>query len=354
VSLESRDQGLYDAWHSHRTVLLLRFSLLLGAVLYTANTFLDRLVDADTAAKLLPQRGLVALVLLAFGWLTFASFARRNPDFLLFVLIGLLSAANTVITGELGAYAGFNMAAGQLVMGIFLVIISRRFRTLAVLTAILFAAPLVTYALLGRMPEDAPAAYVVLASGCVAIVLLSYLHEQEARRSFRLARELERAATTDALTEMPNRAAILETAATELERAARFGHPLSTLMVDIDHFKMINDRHGHAVGDMVLKAVAETCAAAVRTFDHVGRLGGEEFLIVLGESDEHQARAAAERVREAVEALSVASIRGPLSVTVSLGVATTRSPDESLDLLLNRADQALYRAKAEGRNRVAA
>lgn len=178
------------------------------------------------------------------------------------------------------------------------------------------------------------------------------------------ARELEaqrdavqRLANTDALTGVGSRRHFQECADRELARAQRDERPVSLLMLDIDHFKRINDTHGHGVGDLVLKRFAQVLQHHVGTAACIGRLGGEEFAVVLSGWDTTRARALAELVRTAVMAAPVA-VGGPgeVAYTTSMGLATWRpgGPAPSLERLLREADAALYRAKAAGRNRVEA
>jgi diguanylate cyclase (GGDEF)-like protein len=172
----------------------------------------------------------------------------------------------------------------------------------------------------------------------------------------RIRAELHRAATTDALTGLPNRRTITERASVLLALAHAGQQPFSVAVIDVDHFKAINDQHGHDIGDLVLQAVAASLRAHCRGEEVVGRQGGEEFVALLPEADAAGAHRAAERLRTAVADQSVAV--GPdtsLQVTVSIGIATGTSnslPD--FDTLLKRADMALYDAKANGRNRVCA
>jgi diguanylate cyclase (GGDEF)-like protein len=172
------------------------------------------------------------------------------------------------------------------------------------------------------------------------------------RRQRRLAHTLEAQAHTDVLTGLANRRRFFEVADAELARARRYGTPLSVLMLDIDHFKDVNDAHGHRAGDRVLQQLARTCLEVLRTVDVVGRVGGEEFAILLPETAREGAVEVAERLREAVGRAEVAREEGvPLRVTVSIGVSTL-SGAANLDTLMSQADTALYDAKHAGRNRV--
>jgi len=164
--------------------------------------------------------------------------------------------------------------------------------------------------------------------------------------------ELRSLATTDPLTGLANRRHLFESGAQELLRARRAGMPLSVLMLDIDHFKLVNDTHGHPAGDAVIQALARHCGDAVRAIDTVGRLGGEEFAILLPMTDCAGAREVAERLRAGIEAFVLEWEGHPLRFTVSIGVAEGRPHDENFTALIGSADRALYRAKHEGRNRV--
>lgn len=166
--------------------------------------------------------------------------------------------------------------------------------------------------------------------------------------------ELRRLASVDALTGTALRGHFMHIGERELRRAARYGHALSALMLDIDHFKRVNDNHGHAAGDAVLRAVADTAAATLREQDVLGRIGGEEFAVLLPETGGDMARLAAERLRAAVAERPVEVVAARIAVTASIGVATWHGGDDTLDALLARADAALYVAKDGGRNRVEA
>jgi diguanylate cyclase (GGDEF)-like protein len=169
----------------------------------------------------------------------------------------------------------------------------------------------------------------------------------------RHADELETLATTDALTGMANRRHFLELADAEWSRFQRYQRPLSLLTIDIDHFKMVNDRFGHDAGDKALTQVAETCRERQRTSDIVGRIGGEEFALLLPETDITQAIVVAERIRGAVLSRPFAAENMSVPITVSIGVAAATLSMSGIGALMKAADRALYDAKAQGRNRVA-
>lgn len=170
-------------------------------------------------------------------------------------------------------------------------------------------------------------------------------------RKVRQARRLHRLASTDELTGLANRRALSAAAENALAQSRRDGSPLAMLMVDVDHFKRINDTHGHAFGDEVLRHLARVLAKGLRDQDRLGRLGGEEFLAVLPSTSLADARRVAERMRAAVAAAPLTGPNGPVVVTVSVGVAG--GEDASAASLIARADAALYRAKHAGRNAVA-
>lgn len=165
--------------------------------------------------------------------------------------------------------------------------------------------------------------------------------------------QLDQQAHQDYLTGLFNRRYFMEEGQMELARAQRYSNTLSLLMLDIDHFKDINDSHGHKAGDIVLQKLSEIMRETLRTVDIIGRLGGEEFAIMLPETDLQKATEVAERLRENIARTDVVLEAGlPLHFTVSIGVATLQDKDVNLDIMLNHADRALYQAKQSGRNKV--
>lgn len=180
---------------------------------------------------------------------------------------------------------------------------------------------------------------------------LVWLYDISQRKE--MERELRQFATTDHLTGVANRRHFLDGATQEFERARRYGGPLSVIMADIDHFKRINDSHGHQVGDRVIQAFATTLQSCLRACDRVGRLGGEEFAVILPETAAPEAAVVAERIRAQVETLAVPlPDGGTLAFTASFGCATRAPQEGSVAATLARADAALYRSKHAGRNAV--
>jgi diguanylate cyclase (GGDEF)-like protein len=181
----------------------------------------------------------------------------------------------------------------------------------------------------------------MLALPPVVLLQRSLLHQQ-----------LQAAARTDAKTGLLNAAAWQREADTELARAQRAGEPLALLLVDLDHFKRVNDTYGHLVGDQVLLGVAGTLCNQLRDYDIVGRFGGEEFVVLLPGTDTVEACRVAERLRSRVRRMAVPAEDGSVAVTISVGVSLLRTHGDDLIELLAAADLALYRAKESGRDRV--
>jgi len=178
------------------------------------------------------------------------------------------------------------------------------------------------------------------------------LLEREIAERRKLEAELRRLATTDALTGVLNRRHLFEVGQQDLIQARDAGNELAVLMVDVDHFKSINDRHGHPVGDTALRQLAARLRTAVRRADHIGRLGGEEFAVVLPGIAPAASLIVAERLRAAVASRPL--VRGGVRIpmTVSIGLAMACATDRTFEQVIARADEQLYRAKEGGRNRV--
>jgi diguanylate cyclase (GGDEF)-like protein len=194
-------------------------------------------------------------------------------------------------------------------------------------------------------PHPVNLAFALLANATTVLSLVAILlaHRDEA------ARELERLATVDGLTGVFNRRAWMLLAEIEMAVSTRYGHSVAVLMIDLDHFKQINDTHGHDAGDRALLFVARALRAAVRPGDVVGRYGGEEFCVLMNHADDGAARAFDARLRAYIDAVAQRELGFGLGY--SAGVAIRRSADDSLAAMLKRADTRLYGAKAQGRSR---
>ena len=164
--------------------------------------------------------------------------------------------------------------------------------------------------------------------------------------------ELRHLATTDALTGAHNRRFFFELAERELRRSTRLARPTAALLLDIDHFKRINDTYGHAAGDDMLRGLVEIIEAELRDYDILGRLGGEEFAVLLTDTSVATAMEVGERLRSAVAERPIATVAGMLTMTISIGVAAVEAGALTVDPVLSHADRAMYRAKSLGRNRV--
>jgi diguanylate cyclase (GGDEF)-like protein len=195
-----------------------------------------------------------------------------------------------------------------------------------------------------------------IAAGCfvIGVLLLRWLPNAVSERgnSERLSAGLELLATMDGLTCIFNRRHFEILARAEWGRFQRYGRPLSLLMLDVDKFKSINDRFGHDGGDLVLKAIADDCSSMKRETDIVARLGGEEFVLLLPETEESAAEIVAERLRKQIEDHSRVFPGDENQISVSIGVAGATLGMSGFEILLKRADEALYQAKLRGRNQV--
>jgi diguanylate cyclase (GGDEF)-like protein len=204
-----------------------------------------------------------------------------------------------------------------------------------------------------RRSEVADLALAGLALLFLAVVAWAGVEASRARtQALVLEEKLRRMATTDELTGLLNRRAFLQALDAEIRRSARSNTPLALALIDLDHFKHVNDRFGHAGGDEVLRKFAETARETMRNSDVIGRLGGEEFAVLMPDTDQEQSRFAGERLREAMAQRRILLSTGAMATaTISAGIAYLIR-DEDRDRLIVRADEALYDAKDSGRNRI--
>jgi diguanylate cyclase (GGDEF)-like protein len=238
---------------------------------------------------------------------------------------------------------------------------TRTFALLGVLTGLLAPVGLFAYAMVRGSAPDPLAIFAAMALGGAATLGVAgwmigkredALSDSNVRLK-RISQELRAQSITDPLTGIPNRRLLDDQLARELAQAIRYGTPLALVMVDIDHFKTLNDRYGHRVGDDVLRRVAGVLDQQKRAGDFVARYGGEEFVAILPHTNRSQAAAWAERVRRAIgEARVTAPDGGLAGATASFGVAELDPDAPEADRLVEAADAALYEAKRAGRDRV--
>jgi two-component system, cell cycle response regulator len=201
----------------------------------------------------------------------------------------------------------------------------------------------------GRFGDVAYLSKVLFATGVLLTTALFFMAASLSARS----QTMEKAALTDGLTGMQNRRYFDDALKEYLDEFRRIERPVGLMILDLDHFKQVNDTHGHDVGDEVLRAVADCLKDLTRYHDIVARLGGEEFAVVAPNMDDEMMRRFAERIRKAISGLSIMSGNVTLRVTTSVGIAVWDCK-ESAESLFRRADQHLYEAKKGGRNRVSA
>ncbi len=202
-----------------------------------------------------------------------------------------------------------------------------------------------------RIPVGVSVAPITDRSGAIVGAVEIFGDDRERQMTQERLEELRRIAVLDPLTEVGNRRWVEMAARARLADLERYGHPFGILFVDVDHFREVNDRHGHETGDAVLRAVATTMAAAVRGSDSIGRWGGNEFVAICPAADASGLSTAGERVRSLVAAARVAGDGVTVVPTVSVGGAVA-SRDDDVGTLLARADDAMYRSKQDGRDRV--
>lgn len=289
-------------------------------------------------------------------------------------LLGALVVFLGFFSAHRGTFLGVNLRPVLLLLSV--IYVAARFSLRATTLALVATAVLLLYVTksgqqpYGDLPAGQTAILVqeflfsmsVMALSIAALLsqLRANARELEARVHDRTAelseanRRLEKLAVTDSLTGLLNRRALFSHLRREIDRARRSGQEMALIMFDIDHFKQVNDRHGHAAGDAVLRHVASAAAKIVRSTDVLARYGGEEFVVVAPETDRAHALRLAERMREGLRSSEVAVDNQALRVTASFGVAMLNADDKEPERVLNRADEALYAAKTKGRDRVVA
>ncbi len=329
-----------------------RVGLCIGAFLFAAFSVWEGVLAPGQLPLSLPWRVAALLSLGALCLLSFVAAVARRPYLLLFSGVAVASFAVVKLAAVLPH--GYVYGLGSLLLVVLVVTaLSPPARLAASTLGLLLAVALATLAGDGAPSYFYFAVAMLVGGGAVAATLLCRMSSRSDLRAFRLEATLERLASTDMLSGALNRHAFDGRARTELGRAARHRLPLSLLLLDIDHFKRVNDTYGHPAGDEAIRMLAERTRALLRQTDLFARLGGEEFAVLAPHTDLEAAAQFAERLREEIASLRIPLEDGrPLAVTVSVGVATWNGRGETLEALLSRADRALYGAKHGGRNQV--
>ncbi|WP_119418068.1 GGDEF domain-containing protein [Desertibaculum subflavum] len=347
------------AWNRAR--LPLRIVMIAAAAMFVLFWYWDRKLDPVGAETTLPIR-------LAAGAAFAALAVLPSLIRLAWQCIACLYAAGTLLAAALlVAIAlllqdGYPMLNGSIVLVVMSVaIIGPYDRFAAPLTLAVAAIPNLTVLALHLAAIPAPglpapdrAISIAMLHGAAALLalLLMRLHSVDRENLFAAQQELHRLATTDPLTGAKNRRVLQERFALEVARQSRLRGSTALLMLDIDHFKQVNDTYGHSIGDEVLRDLVQRWTMMLRDIDLLCRIGGEEFVALLPDTLGLDALVIAERLRHETAELPVATSAGPIKVTISLGVTVVGPGIDDLDLVLERADAALFEAKAAGRDRV--
>lgn len=343
-----------------RTFPIIRSSLLAASLLFLVFVAWDMRMDTSGTANTLPYRLAAAgYFALMYVLVTFTRAGRRSvkPIYITSVLVAALVLLWILLEIE-DAYVSGHGSFLAVVMAV--IVIGPTLRVAIPLALGILAVPNAVVLGMSRLNPDVPGmpgfdaalniALVDLGIGALVVVLL-LVQDRLQIRTLMDNMHYEQLAGTDPLTAVHNRRQLQAQFVREHARQRRHGLPIGVLEIDIDHFKRVNDAHGHGVGDEVLRSLTRRWRGLIREIDTLARIGGEEFVVLLPETDSTGARESAERLRANTESEPVATSVGPLNITVSVGVALALPDDDELDEVLERVDHALYRAKDNGRNR---
>nr|WP_239482060.1 GGDEF domain-containing protein [Pseudomonas insulae] len=338
----------FVTWYQLAKVPQIRYVAFLTMLLYLVYAAVEyQAASAQQGLRLALHGVLVPALLLGVGLLSYrTSWHRLMLGLLIGAPIGAV-AVNLYFNSRHGDFAYYAPEMYLNLMWTFAV--SGLTLRQATLTASTSAAVLLAVTLVSSLEPGLQRLNLVWILASFSFGLLSaFLLEKAHKTMFLHQSQLALSASVDGLTGLWNRARIDQFFSDEIARAERYGTPFSVILLDIDHFKSVNDTHGHTVGDSVLQQFAALLRDNVRSVDKVGRLGGEEFLIVLPEIDERQAQAAARTLQQRINAFAFDTVQ---CKTASFGVTQYRD-EESRHSMLHRVDRALYRAKENGRDRI--
>jgi diguanylate cyclase len=338
----------YQEQQSKRLLPAGRSMLLIVGVVILLFGFWDRLIDDEGAVRALLVRVFGASIL--FALVLLSRLPTHGGAWNRYVLLAQLLGQTTIAVAALQLNGGWLWALpGLMVLPLtgLLFLTQRRMALVAAIGHI--ALPMLALGLADAPPLERLNTVLFLLTSSMSGWLLHELFERARRRNFVLAEQLTKAATLDPLTGLSNRRHFVDMGTRLIARARRDQKPTCSLYVDIDHFKSINDRCGHHTGDEALVHMVQCCLNQLRPGDLFGRIGGEEFAVLLPSCNLSQARRVAERLRIAVER---APLDNGIGFTISLGLAQLGPESDTLERMLDRADEALLRAKRSGRNRV--
>lgn len=348
--LTTEERTRYDQRQRANMRPLMVPALCAGALLFGAHVCWEAFSGAPAAAAVVSRVACAAL-LLALVPVSRLRVFRERPHLIMHAAVTISAGAVSIVATY--AAIGPHYATGGLLLLILVIsALAPSLRAAVISSALLFGSFFAVASARGVGLSFVEAVTPFVAIGSVLGCVMSEVRNRIRQRIFGLELELERVARTDALSGVLTRRAFVDSADIEFQRARRYSFTLCVLMIDIDLFKALNDAHGHAAGDEAIRMLGETCRKLLRTSDLIGRMGGEEFAVVLPHTEGAAAEALANRLREAISAMIVPTPAGAVRFTISVGVAVRDGVDGKVLDTIARADRALYDAKRAGRNRV--
>lgn len=347
---EARLEGVFSEDHRKAVRSYRLFTYAAGAVIWTATGALDLALAPETIESLWTIRYVLVLpVLLALGALTWWKVTEAGSE-LWMALTGVLTSGGVIgMIGLMGG-AGDHYYAGLIVILLFVVGMAQLRPLTTILVCVLVQGMFEALAAGAITGHAALSGRVFLAEAMLAAIGMSFTMEQLRRKEFLARREIQAQATHDPLTGLLNRRQLDERLRQAVALRARYGHPTSLVLLDLDDFKVVNDTHGHQVGDAVLKGCSDAVRASIRATDLAFRYGGDEFLVLLPGTPAEEAIGFADRLADAVRGAAAATAQGT-SVGCTAGVGVVPASEDLLDGMLERVDQALYKGKRSGKGR---
>lgn len=352
----------YQIARSLRALTLIRYGALVGLIVFLVSApFEVYILDSvENRPVVWIATGMSSTAVAILGLLSYLNFFHTRAHFLVIASAVVISVNDCFYFSAYKNYAAFAFVLIQIVGFYILSVIAPNFITTLNCGLITVFLPLVLAYIFKLSEIILVDAYYYLALTVSVICIMSYFSDRRNRWAFQLElqlkadkQKLKELATRDSLTGCFNRRHFYEILEKEHQRAIRYGTPLSVLMIDIDHFKRINDSYGHAAGDKAICTVVKACQSMMRNTDTLARIGGEEFAIILSQTDRDGALIVAERLRSSVGEINLKfNDNETIRLTICLGVASLLNADQDPDSIIHHADEALYHAKRNGRNKV--